>query len=649
MREQQRMNPPVQQLQREVNQRHLYSESYNSGRPSFDNTYCQPTSCFPNVCQTLSRPDNRGYPDQSIRNLHSSFMPARFTYPPAESNEAETNQLRDKKFRGFDDQRLNDSLSCHPARHHYEETHSVPQDNTKRMKTEYGYFPASQQFPPPLPPPQYPNIESPVDNFAMSSSIRTVKSHKRAHSDDQGLSAVVSEEKTVDESSVNSSTNDHPHLLALPEDRSHLTALHCFIRSDCVYIFCAEAHEVDVPRKGRKKPLTLGQIGIGCIYCRGSTSKLKGCSYFPSSVSGIYNATMIIQQRHFPVCPSVTKEVYLKYNKLKGLTARSASTKQYWISSAKKLGMVDTPSGVFFKSMIGRGSHMMSVQDASSEYYPSKSVLSNNGSQVKSFDSLVDASDRMFATEYAYFVMAQMTTTTFTEADRLGKRKGHIVGFPGLACKYCYGGNGSGRFFPLTLKTFSDVSKSLHVLRNHLVKCAKAPAGLSAKVNMLYEQHQNDKCTAPFGSQKIFFDHIWRRLHPELNAGSIKASSEPPQQPARKSSCSSSEGIANEHDKSFEIESPDSQHGDVQMQMPPLPPLPGAGSAGSDSNQEVDFHNSESSRSENEAKQRGPVKKRYLNLHYHGNSEPYSDADMSVAMILANGMGRQNEPAEDQL
>ena len=245
MREQQRMNPQVQQLQRELNKRHLYSESYSSGRPSFDNTYCQPTSSFPNVCQTLSRPDNRGYPDQSIRNLHSSFMPARFTYPPAESNEAETNQLRDKKFRGFDDQRLNDSLSCHPARHHYEETHSVPQDNTKRMKTEYGYFPASQQFPPPLPPPQYPNIESPVDNFAMSSSIRTVKSHKRAHSDDQGLSAVVSEEKTVDESSVNSSTNDHPHLLALPEDRSHLTALHCFIRSDCVYIFCAEAHEVD--------------------------------------------------------------------------------------------------------------------------------------------------------------------------------------------------------------------------------------------------------------------------------------------------------------------------------------------------------------------------------------------------------------------
>ena len=59
-----------------------------------------------------------------------------------------------------------------------------------------------------------------------------------------------------------------------------------------------------------------------------------------------------------------------------------------------------------------------------SDNCPSKIVSSNNGSQVASFDSLVDPRDRVFATEYAYFVMAQMATTTFTEADRLGKRKG---------------------------------------------------------------------------------------------------------------------------------------------------------------------------------------------------------------------------------
>ena len=97
-----------------------------------------------------------------------------------------------------------------------------------------------------------------------------------------------------------------------------------------------------VPKKGRKKSLTLGQVGIGCSHCRNSETKLKGCTYFPSSISGIYNATMIIQQRHFPVCPSVSKETLEIHNKLKVLTARSASTKEYWVWAAKKLVSVGT-------------------------------------------------------------------------------------------------------------------------------------------------------------------------------------------------------------------------------------------------------------------------------------------------------------------
>ena len=68
-----------------------------------------------------------------------------------------------------------------------------------------------------------------------------------------------------------------------------------------------------------------------------SESKLKGSTYFPTSISGIYNATMIIQQRHFPVCPSVSKQTYCEYQQLKGLTARSASTKEYCVSAAMKL------------------------------------------------------------------------------------------------------------------------------------------------------------------------------------------------------------------------------------------------------------------------------------------------------------------------
>ena len=51
---------------------------------------------------------------------------------------------------------------------------------------------------------------------------------------------------------------------------------------------------------------------------------------------------------------------------------------------------------------------------------------------------LVEPSDKMFATEYAYFVMDQMTTCVFTESDRLGKRKCHKVKKGDYGCQIGY-------------------------------------------------------------------------------------------------------------------------------------------------------------------------------------------------------------------
>jgi len=235
----------------------------------------------------------------------------------------------------------------------------------------------------------------------------------------------------------------------------------------------------------------LGQIGIGCLHCKNSEYKLKGSTYFPTSISGIYNATMIIQQRHFPVCPSVSRETFCQYQRLKGLTARSASTKEYWVSAARKLGLVDTSKGVFFKQSNHIDETSVSPQAGSITQDASSTTAAVQ--QAPTLVCLVEPSDKIFATEYSYFVMEQMTTCVFTEADRLGKRKCHTVGFAGMACKHCVGGNGSGRFFPLTLKTFSDVTKSIHVLRNHLIKCTKAPRDMAETVTMLYKQHKNEK------------------------------------------------------------------------------------------------------------------------------------------------------------
>ncbi|KAL7518504.1 hypothetical protein ACHAWX_003324 [Stephanocyclus meneghinianus] len=692
--------PPVQALQNESNRPWLSAEFHGSEPSRFD---------FGNVFRTLHRADNRGYTSQELMRRPISFSSGfehdfsmqghQLAYPPVQA--LQTESTRPRLYTEFHGSELSSFDNGNFQTVHRTENRGYSGvHDSKRLKTECSYRSTSPICLPVLSPPPIPS-RSP-DGAAATRTCessdrrsKTGSSSRRAaesvscphnHSRDEGVAAVVSEPSN-DDSSISTLTNEHPRLLALPEDTSHLTALHCFVRRHCVYIFCAKAHEVDVPRKGRKKPLALGQIGIGCVHCKGSQTKLKGCSYFPSSISGIYNATMIIQQRHFPVCPSVTKEVYGEYNKLKGLTARSASTKEYWITSAKKLGMIDTKDGVFFRSMLSeKEGKMASPQTNSSDGCRSKDMSKTQ--TLAPLCSLVEPADRVFATEYAYFVMAQMTTCTFTEADRLGKRKGHSLGFPGLACKYCYGGNGSGRFFPLTLKTFSDVSKSLHVLRNHLVKCAKAPAGLASKVTMLYEKHSNDKDTTPFGSQKIFFDHIWRRLHPELSNGSVKTASLCNLQPQTETCTFSADKISNKHsmprlvdqnDKRLDAEhrsihpehysqaSRSAELGASIFDSVDLPPLslehklqnledtfksngtsPEASTLSSPSlSNKKTAANAPVDPSRN-PKHRGPAKKRYLELYYHGNAQPetvqYSDADVSVAMILATGMGRQEQP-----
>jgi len=444
---------------------------------------------------------------------------------------------------------------------------------------------------------------------------------------------------------------EHPLLLYTAEDERHLTDLHCFVRKRCVFLFAASQQDVDVPRKGRKKALTLGQVGIGCLHCKDSESKLKGSTYFPTSITGIYNATMIINQRHFPVCPHVDKETFATYNQLKGLTARSASTKEYWIEAAAKLGLVDTPRGVFYRPSSQRPASSHKDGD------PRKIAPS------MPLRTLVETSDKLYATNYAYFVIEQMTTCTFSEADKLGKRKHHVVGFPGMACRHCYGGNGSGRFFPLTLKTFSDVSKSINVLRNHLVKCPKAPAGLAEHVTRLFEEHQAEKvrliqclkvstplpipCNfqskSPFGSQKVFFDLVWKRLHPEL--------SPKPENYAVKKKVSKSRRKSHKSEpvKSLERAVIKRKHATLDAGPATFPSVPLVSDAkGRCRIPKKRYMHEARERSASESSRAGLQCIPPPHHQEHLQELPYSESDMSVAMILAGLEGSSSHDSSTQ-
>ena len=356
-----------------------------------------------------------------------------------------------------------------------------------------------------------------------------------------------------------------PIPMAMASDNDFITPLHCFIRLHCVELFTATQDDVFTPSKGKRRPIQLHQVGIRCPHChgcsQGQNTKIgheRGSVYYPNNISSIYNATMNLLQRHLHVCDFVPKEIMKIYNELKADDARSGTSKRYWIDSALALGLFDTPTGIRWcnpsmssgatpsasnnisQSLRGDNSHPGAHSGVGD--YPYSALQGNESSnnmntammhsanfgnmdqnhagdvnsKALSDVALVHPEDKHLSTRYSFALLSQMRSCKFTEADRLGKRKGLPIGFSGLACSHCYGGYGSGRFFPSTIKTMSDTSKTLNVLHSHMMKCRKCPDDVRERLVRLRDSHDEERARMKFGSQKAFFVNIWQRLHGEM-------------------------------------------------------------------------------------------------------------------------------------
>jgi hypothetical protein len=311
-----------------------------------------------------------------------------------------------------------------------------------------------------------------------------------------------------------------PVPLGLSTDSEWLTPLHCFVRQNCVELFTASKENVATPSKGKRKPIVVGQVGIRCPFCHSEDEdpdapRSIGSVYYPTTISSIYNATMNLLQRHLAACQSVPRDIMKQYQSLKAEDARSGTSKKYWIESALSQGLVDTPNGIRFLA-----SHAGPNQSSASASQKSTDNTSADAAQpapvlrdMKPGPPLVLPEDKPFATAFSYALLGQMQRCFFTEADRLGKRKGLPNGFAGLACRHCFGGYGSGRFFPSTVKTLSDTSKTLNVLHNHMQRCRKCPEDIKQNLEKLRKHHDDERAQMKFGSQKAFFSRIWNRLH----------------------------------------------------------------------------------------------------------------------------------------
>lgn len=324
------------------------------------------------------------------------------------------------------------------------------------------------------------------------------------------------------------SSSPNHFMLALASDDQWLTPLHCFVRRYCVEAFVATSKDIAAPCMGKRNPLSVDQVGIRCPYCSpervgrksqtdtiDDTPACENGVIYPSIISRIYNSSINLLQRHFRRCPNVPPEILARYEELKSSNTRSGASKKYWVDSAITLGLVDTPQGIHMDKQV-HSSHrnVEASSDSSSKVVVDKWNIS--GAQAP---PLVLPSDKRSTTAFTFHLMSQMQPCVFSEADRLGRRRGLKVGFTGLACRHCYGIHGSGRFFPSSVKTMADASKSLDVIYRHVMRCKNCPLEIKDQLRNLREVHDCERNNMPFGNQRAFFVNVWHRLHANSNDG----------------------------------------------------------------------------------------------------------------------------------
>jgi hypothetical protein len=131
--------------------------------------------------------------------------------------------------------------------------------------------------------------------------------------------------------------------------------------------------------------------------------------------------------------------------------------------------------------------------------------------------SVVTDDDREYATTYLYKLMAQMQKCVATDAD-CSKNGGRCkTGFPGLACRYCLGVNGTraGRYFPLTFKTFANPNSTTYWMNDHMLKCHMNELDVKNLEALHNSRASGRDDLEVVRYETTFFQRIWNRLHPD--------------------------------------------------------------------------------------------------------------------------------------
>jgi hypothetical protein len=303
--------------------------------------------------------------------------------------------------------------------------------------------------------------------------------------------------------------------LALPEDKSSLSPLRCFLREQ-VCAFSATEEDIAV-RAPTTFSITTGQVGIGCVHCLKQPPKLRSnrAVCFPFSIGRIYQSVADIQRFHFTECKMLPPDVKDKFNELQSASSKGSkglATRTYWVTSAKKIGLVDTQRGIRFgrDPLVPEESKAFSLDILAAAAF---SVTTAN-------KQLVVVEDKETIAEFLFVVMEQLQPCRFTEADR-NKRRLKDVGCIGVECKHCAGQVDGRKFFWSSVSAVESNFVSVHT---HMLECKMVPDSIKEKLATLKTLRKQQTAALKTGSQKAFFTRVWKRLHDENERAEAEAS-----------------------------------------------------------------------------------------------------------------------------
>jgi hypothetical protein len=183
-----------------------------------------------------------------------------------------------------------------------------------------------------------------------------------------GLRTLPVLSSTTVEPHVDNKTNDSvcnhqnglspPNRLSVPEDASKLNSMHCFLRSDLLELFVIESTDIS------NAPLSLDEattkthtgkdgssrrVGLRCVHC--AQVRLRNLNikeeapmavFYPKCITELYRLVTSWQRVHLRKCRNIPPSVREIYEKTKEDKSRGKT--QWWVTSARKIGLVDSDS-----------------------------------------------------------------------------------------------------------------------------------------------------------------------------------------------------------------------------------------------------------------------------------------------------------------